>query len=123
MIITKQYLDDNPDHLFVFGDNLMGKGYGGAAALRDHPQSIGFVTKKLPDNEDSSFYRPNEYAERFTKEMELLEEQIKALPNRTFLISQLGSGLADRYNIWSLVIKPRIEWLKQYSNVKFLWED
>lgn len=45
-IVTKQFLDNNPNAIFVFGDNLLRVGYGGAAILRDHPQTYGFITKK-----------------------------------------------------------------------------
>lgn len=48
--ITDQLLNNNPNALFVFGDNLIRKGYGGAAALRDHPQAFGFVTSKSSFN-------------------------------------------------------------------------
>lgn len=37
------------------GDNLDGRGLGGAAKLRYHKQAIGFITKKHPDDEDESF--------------------------------------------------------------------
>ncbi|MFW6247319.1 MAG: hypothetical protein ACOC22_04075 [bacterium] len=60
-IITRKYLKENPEHIFVFGDNLLRKGYGGAAKLRDLPNTYGFITKKYPDNKDESFYTPDEY--------------------------------------------------------------
>jgi len=46
MIITAQYLKENPDHIFVFGDNTVRKGFGGAAKFRDFPNTYGFVTLK-----------------------------------------------------------------------------
>ncbi len=121
MNITKEYLRENPDHIFVFGDNLLGKGHGGAAALRDEPNSIGFITKKAPDNNDKSFYRPVEYKLIFEQELDGLIDYIKTQPEKTFLITQLGSGLANRYKIWEKIIQPGIECLRQYPNVKFLF--
>ena len=38
-VMTKKFLDENPFSIFVFGDNTLRLGYGGAAILRDHPQS------------------------------------------------------------------------------------
>jgi hypothetical protein len=42
---------------------------------------------------------------------------------KTYLISQLGSGLANKYGIWEGVIKNGIAFLKDISNVIFLWEE
>ncbi len=119
--ITKEYLRQNPDHIFIFGDNLFGKGHGGAAALRDEPNTLGFTTKKAPNNEDRSFYRPSEYKEIFEQEMEGLISWIKTCPEKTFLLSKIGSGLANRYKIWEKIIEPGIEELRRYPNVKFLF--
>jgi len=121
MQITKEYLREHPDRVFVFGDNTIGKGYGGAAVLRDEPNTLGFLTKKFPNNNDASFYRPEEYKKIFDQEMEDLIWWIKAYYHKTFLISQLGSGLANKYHIWEEVIRPGLEVLKKYPNVKFLF--
>lgn len=123
MIITKEYLLNNPKHIFVFGDNLLRKGKGGAAILRDLPNTYGFITKKAPNNRDESFYRVNEYREIFAAEMARLTEEISKHPDNTYLISKLGAGLANRYKIWENVIKPSIKpALFRFSNVVFLWE-
>ncbi len=122
--ITEHFLNTNPEAYFVFGDNLIRRGYGGAARLRDHPQAIGFVTKKFPDNRDTSFYSPDEYEDLFFDELEKLENLIKTQPDKTFYISQLGSGLANRYGIWGVLIQPNIVGkLLKFSNVVFCWEE
>lgn len=123
-IVTKEFLDSHQDVIFVFGDNLIHKGYGGAAILRDHPRAYGFITKKYPSNEDSSFYGVTEYRDVFKRELAYLEDEIRANKNKTFYISQLGGGLANRYKIWENVIKDGLEKaLKQYENVVFLWDE
>ena len=71
LIITEDFLNKNPNSYFVFGDNLERFGYGGAAALRDHPRAYGFITKKFPDNKNSSFYMPNEYSPVFFEELNI----------------------------------------------------
>ena len=43
--------------------------------------------------------------------------------NYRFFISQIGSGLANKYNIWEEVIELSIEVLLQFKNVTFLWEE
>lgn len=120
--ITKKYLEDNPDHVFVFGDNLIRKGYGGAAKLRDEPNAYGFVTKKYPNNDDESFYKPDEYLDVFNEEMNRLINFIERCPQKTFLVSPLGSGLANKYKIWEEIIKQNIIELKVYPNVKLLFK-
>jgi hypothetical protein len=122
--ITQIFLDENPNAYFVFGDNLERRGYGGAAKLRDHPRSIGFITKKFPDNKDESFYKPEEYSPVFFEELKKLKVIIQKQPNKTFYISQLGGGLANRYKIWEKLIRHNIvRDLSQFENVIFCWSD
>ena len=122
--ITREFLDRNSNAYFVFGDNITRTGYGGAASLRDHPHSLGFITKKYPDNIDSSFYRPDEYASVFIEELLKLKIIIEKRPEKTFYISQLGAGLANKYNIWEIIIKNKlISTFKDFENVVFCWSD
>ena len=122
--ITDYFLDMNPNSYFVFGDNIERRGYGGAAKLRDHPHSIGFITKKFPDNRCTSFYHKEEYEEVFFEELNKLKTIIDKRPEKTFYISQLGGGLANRYLIWENLIKDNlIKTLSKYDNVIFCWEE
>ena len=123
MIITKEYLQNNTKHIFVYGDNLTRKGKGGAAIFRDIPNTYGFLTKKYPNNLDASFYKPEEYESVFRMELRKLQRYIIDCPDTTWLISKLGSGLANKYSIYEKIIKPNIVILKKYNNVKFLYED
>ena len=122
MLITKEYLQKNPNHIFVFGDNLLRKGFAGAAILRNEPNTYGFITKKYPSNDDKSFFKPEEYKEFFLKELQKLELEIKKTPNNLWLISSIGSGLANKYNIWEKIIKHDIIKLtERYNNVRILF--
>lgn len=122
--ITKQFLDRVPNAYFIFGDNLERRGYGGAAALRDHPHAFGFITKKFPDNRDSSFYTPDEYQEVFFEELYKLVKTVERRPDKTFYISQLGAGLANRYKIWEKLIHHNLVLsLEKYDNVVFCWNE
>lgn len=124
VIVTRAYLRANPNYIFVFGDNDLRKGLGGAAVLRNEPNTYGFITKKAPNNDDESFYRPAEYHEVYKREIYLLQRVIEKNPEKTFLISQLGGGLANRYWIWEEVIEPRLEEdLQQYKNIRLLWKE
>jgi hypothetical protein len=115
--VTAEFLRENPDVIFVFGDNLIRKGKGGAAVLRDEPNTYGFITKKYPNNQDSSFYRPDEYVELFYAELLKLAKEIEKNPERTYLISKLGGGLANKYKIYEEIIKPGLGKLALLDNV------
>ena len=47
----------HPDKIFVFGDNMIGKGKGGQAIIRDELNTFGVPTKRLPSNKPGSFFR------------------------------------------------------------------
>ncbi len=120
-MITKEYLANNPTHIFVFGDNLLRRGRGGAAILRDCKNTYGFITKREPNNKASSFYKPSDYLSTFSKELVKLMTKIEAEPENTFLISQLGSGLANRHKIYQKIIKPILAKLdEKYGNVRLV---
>lgn len=122
--ITQEFLDNNPDAYFVFGDNIERYGNGGAAKLRGHPHAIGFITKKFPDNKDTSFYKPEEYSDVFFEELWKLKKIIQKRQDKKFYISQLGSGLANRYFIWDKLIKDNlIKELEVFDNVIFCWTE
>ena len=121
MIITLQYLWEHTDHIFVFGDNLTRSGYGGAAKLRDELNTYGFITKRAPDNDDASFYKPDEYKSIYDEEIRRLTAITLLFFDKKFLISRLGAGLANRYAIFEEVIEPNIKTDLQFDNVEFLW--
>lgn len=121
MMMTSVYLDEHPEVIFVFGDNTIRKGTGGAAALRHHPQSYGFITKKFPNNIDSSFYTTDDYPEVFEAEIAKLVTMIEANPRKRFMISKLGGGLGNKYGIHQIIIAPRLKQLsEQYDNVELI---
>jgi hypothetical protein len=138
IIITAEYLRSHPNEIFVFGDNNLRKGKGGAAFLRDEKNVYGFITKKYPSNDDDSFYRPDEYENIYWEEIQKLRNHILIFNGRfmvdkneniidtkeiykIFLISKLGAGRANRYHIFEEVIEPNIKKDLDYENVKFLW--
>lgn len=55
--ITRQNLRDNRDWLFVFGDNIQRKGYGGQAkCMRGEINSVGIPTKWKPSMSEDAFF-------------------------------------------------------------------
>jgi lantibiotic modifying enzyme len=122
IIITKEYLRNNPNHVFVFGDNLKRRGKGGAAKLRDEPNVYGFITKKAPNNDIDSFYTKKEYDTVFNNELYQLILTANKNKDKTYLISKIGSGLANKWNIFEEIIEPRlIQWSGGYENIILLW--
>ena len=117
------FLIRHPEYIFVFGDNLLRKGKGGAAKLRDEPNTYGFITKRYPDNKDSSFYKPEEYKAIFKKELEKLETFCDKNNDKKILLSKIGAGLANKFNIWEEVIYPNIPRFIESRNIYKLWID
>lgn len=122
ILIDKKYLRENPDHIFVFGDNVMRTGRGGAAYLRGEPNTYGFITKRYPASNDFSYFRVDEYREIFEIEFNKLKEIIENTADKIFLISKIGAGLANKYGIYEEVILPRLPELTNFENVKFLFD-
>lgn len=121
LLITEAWLESHPDCIFVFGDNNLRRGKVGAAKLRNVANSYGFITKQLPCNEDSCFFKPDEYLPVYKRELELLSNIIKCEPEHTFLITKLGAGFANRFDIFESIIEPDIKESLQQENVVFLW--
>ena len=60
--ITRTFVRANPDKIFLFGDNLLGRGNGGqAAAMRGEPNAIGIPTKKTPTHQTDAFFTDAEF--------------------------------------------------------------
>ncbi len=55
--ITRAMLQAEPEKLFVFGDNMHRKGYGGQAKeMRGEPNAVGIPTKVFPSMTHGSFF-------------------------------------------------------------------
>jgi hypothetical protein len=55
--ISRSFVRKHRDRIFLFGDNLTRRGFGGqAAAMRGEPNTIGIPTKKFPSNSEEAFF-------------------------------------------------------------------
>lgn len=98
---TREDVIKNPDSLFVFGDNDIGKGLGGQAIIRGLQNTIGIPTKKYPSYNTWAYYSDTEYDTNVSKidaaikKIILRSKKYKAvvLPEDGF-----GTGLADLAN-------------------------
>lgn len=60
--ITREYVRANRDKLFLFGDNLERRGFGGqAASMRGEPNVIGIPTKRSPSYASRAFFTDEEF--------------------------------------------------------------
>ena len=108
-IITRDKVKENPDVLYLFGDNLLRKGLGGQAKeMRGEPNTLGIVSKKYPSNDISSFYTDEDFypwLEVFSADIKNLAERINSGKYKALVIPKIGVGLADLPNkaprIWN----------------------
>jgi len=107
--VTPEFLKNNSNYVFVFGDNLIRHGRGGAAKCRDCENAYGFITKRYPDTRAISYYSTDVYKEVYRDEIIKLRLKIIKNPDKIFLISKIGSGLANKHKIWENVIEPNIK--------------
>lgn len=98
--ITRDFVRANPDKIFLFGDNLEQRGFGGqAAAMRGEPNTIGIPTKKSPSYGANAFFTDNEF-ERNKAAIDLAFAKLaKAVTDATQAIvipaNGLGTGRAE----------------------------
>lgn len=84
--ISRDYVRANPDMIFLFGDNLENRGFGGqAAAMRGEPNAIGIPTKKSPSYADTAFFTDREF------------EQNKAAIDAAF--AKLAKAMSDSIRV------------------------
>ena len=115
--ISRPMVRSQPDTLFVFGDNILRKGYGGqAAAMRGEPNSVGIPTKKAPSNQDAAFFTDGDF-EAAKIEIDLaisrLKEHLKSGGLVVWPEDGIGTGLADLENrapeIWEYLEECRLQ--------------
>lgn len=107
MRITRTNLRNNPNTLYVFGDNLMGRGYGGqAAAMRGEPNAVGIPTKNSP----AEFATDNDfdiYAQVYSEVFPKLSAHLLMGGEVIWPYDGIGTGLADLKNqapnVWQLL--------------------
>lgn len=90
---------NNPNCLFIFGDNDIKKGRKGQAVIRDAKNSFGIPTKKKPFYDEDSYYTDDEYDDNIDKIFgEFIYLKLLILNNNYEFIylpqNGLGTGLA-----------------------------
>jgi len=93
--ISREDLRNNPDTLYVFGDNDLRKGLGGQAkAMRGEPNAVGVRTKKAPNNNQSSFYTDETFDENIRKIDEDMQRLFDTDQDIVIPTDGIGTGLS-----------------------------
>ena len=88
---------NNPQNLYVFGDNTIRVGKGGQAQIRDCANSFGIATKRYPTMEDNAFFIDDDsmsdldYILADIEELHNIKDQYE---NIVFPYDGLGTGLS-----------------------------
>jgi len=91
--LTFALLRKNKDKVYLFGDNLLGRGKGGQAVIRDEPNAIGIPTKKAPSMDEGSFFDDADYLEN----VEAIDKAFAQIPKGKEIVlpeDGLGTGRA-----------------------------
>lgn len=96
--IYREDLINNPDVLFLFGDNDLRKGYGGQATeMRGEENAIGIRTKWEPSTAKKAYFSDDDYETIVDMIDDDLEPVIEALENDQIVVvpvDGIGTGLA-----------------------------
>lgn len=102
---TNKVLSENQEKIFVFGDNMVRKGKGGQAVIRDCPNAFGIATKRYPSMNKDAFF--SDQPDEFDVVMNDLRQLYKLSKSHTivFPVGGIGTGLAQMekrsFAIWS----------------------
>ena len=91
-------LRNNPDKIYIYGDNLERIGKKNQSIIRDEPNAYGIATKKSPSMGENAFFTDDE----FEANKKIIDEDIAAIKadGRTIVLPEdgLGTGLAGLKN-------------------------
>ena len=94
--ITRSMLRDEPDKLFVFGDNFKRRGYGGQAKeMRGEPNAVGIPTKFYPGSDECDFFRDSSYGEWLEKSAVDIMRLLFHNGTIVWPINGIGTGRAE----------------------------
>lgn len=98
--INREYVRAHREKLFIFGDNLERRGFGGqAAAMRGEPNAIGVPTKKSPSYSEGAFLCDSEFEQNKIAIDRAFDQLTKKASDATRAIvipaSGLGTGRAQ----------------------------
>lgn len=120
---TRQYVQDNPEMLFLFGDNVAGYGLGGQAKeMRGEPNAVGVPTKIMPTTAYEAYWYDAQF-EAATRILAPIFQQIRLGwligDYNTVVIPKdgLGTGLAKLDETAPKIFKYIQQQIKQLEEV------
>ncbi len=97
--ITRTEIRKHPERIYVFGDNLRKRGFGGLAReCRGEPNAIGIPTKRAPSMQEGAFFSDADYEIWLKASKPALERIKQAIFERKTVVfpkAGLGTGLAE----------------------------
>lgn len=112
-LYTKELLQQNPEKIYVFGDNMKCYGKRGQAVIREEPNAYGVATKRYPSMDNWAFFSDKQ--DEFDCVMKDLRGLYKLSKSHTivFPVAGIGTGLADMekrsFDLWS-----KMCWILKY---------
>ncbi len=98
-MIKRADLRENPDVIYLFGDNDQRSGYGGQAEeMRGEPNARGVRTKKAPSRRPDAFFSDAEFEEnrlQIDNDLFGLWDHLAAGGDVVCPMNGLGTGLSD----------------------------
>lgn len=117
---TVEQCENNPQNLYVFGDNTNRFGKGGQAQIRYCNNSFGIATKVSPSTSVKSYFTDSpEHLEIVTNDIKKLKEASLGYENIIFPYDGLGSGLSDMPNKCPELYKSLNRMLKEEFGVDY----
>lgn len=121
--ITRKDLKNNPNTLYVFGDNLEGWGLGGQAAeMRGEPNAIGIPTKTSPMeyfNEKHLYRFMPAFYRNLDQKLIQIKEHLEAGGDVVWPEDGIGTGLARLQEmcptVWTIIETIRSTLEKNYG--------
>jgi hypothetical protein len=121
--ISRSDLMDNPDKLYVFGDNNKRYGRGGQAKeMRGEPNAFGIPTKWAPMMSDDAYFSDEQYdivAKIFDFHFKKLKSHIENGTSVVIPTDGLGTGLSQlpqRAPKINELLQNLISELKEFAN-------
>lgn len=99
--ITRTMVQSDRGSVFIFGDNMVGRGLGGqAAAMRGEPNTIGVPTKWRPERTDGAYFTDDDLRDGSVRHaiLEAFSRMKNALASGKNVVipaDGLGTGLAE----------------------------
>lgn len=108
-------LIDNPQTLYVFGDNMVGQGFGGQAKeMRGAQNAVGIPTKNYPGSNEQDYFSDNDFIVAKAKIDKAFMQLICHAQGGGKIVwpeDGIGTGLANLRNraksIWNYIEKKR----------------